>query len=185
MGQKDAELSAILEAFSQRTRKLIEGSVRPVISNLDKKVDEIGARIVGFTDTVQALQEQLNGMEKQADALNVKLMQNSRRVASIAKRQSIQQEKIDEITRRLDELAAEGSPAVIRRNGREAAILREAAYKAIDSVAKGHRREAMRELNRRGTVCRDTEGKFTVPVWMPGYGVIRAVVVVTEGKDDA
>ena len=81
MGQKDAELSAILEAFSQRTRKLIEGSVRPVISSLDKKVDEIGARIVGFTDTVQALQEQLNGMEKQADALNDKLMQNSRRVA--------------------------------------------------------------------------------------------------------
>lgn len=185
MGQKDAELSAILEEFSQRTRKLVEGSVRPVIYSLDKKVDEIGARIVGFTDTVQALQEQLNGMEKQADILNVKLMQNSRRVSSIAKRQSLQQEQIDEITRRLDALAAEGSPAVIRRNGREAAIARDAAYNAIDSVAKGQRREAMRELNRRGTVCRDTEGKFTVPVWMPGYGIIRAVVVVTEGEDDA
>ena len=181
MGQKDAELSAILEAFSQRTRKLIEGSVRPVISSLDKKVDEIGARIVGFTDTVQSLQEQLNGMEKQADILNVKLMQNSRRVASITKRQSIQQEKIDEITRRLDGLAAEGSTAVIRRYGRETAIVREAAYKAIDSVAKGHRREAMRELNRRGTVCRDTEGKFTVPAWMPGYGVVRALAAVPAG----
>ena len=131
MGQKDAELSAILEAFSQRTRKLIEGSVRPVISNLDKKVDEIGARIVGFTDMVQTLQNQIDGMEKQADALNVKLMQNSRRVASIAKRQSLQQEQIDEITRRLDALAAEGSPAVIRRNGREAAIARDAARDSL------------------------------------------------------
>lgn len=186
--KKEPGFDELIEMFGRRARELMEASLKPVIAEFDTtiaslggKFDRIDSRLREIGAMSDSIEGQLKEMQLRSDAIDRKLMVNAHRVRSVAKKQTLQQEQIEELKRRVEELAGEDSSAVIRRDAKKVAIDRDAAYKAIDEVAKKKHRAAMRALHEAGILCRDHEGKYTTTVWDPNDGkTVRAVVVIRE-----
>lgn len=111
------------------------------------------------------------------DAIERKLKINRKQVRNVAQAQALQQEQIDELRRRLDELSAGKDVLWRSADGRKIALDKEAAYRSFAGCGIS-RRQALLALRDMGLLLPDQYGKMTAPVQTPDRRCVRAVVIL-------
>lgn len=197
--KSDPSVEMLMNEFVERAGGIMRELFAPKFQEVNCRFDEIGGRFDFIEQKLRSFEQISEGIEKRISAVNKrsaeieqkldatgqKVDATVQRVARVERRQRSQQEQLDELKDCVGRLIREDSGAVIRRDGKRVAVDRETAYREINAVCKKkNHRAAMRMLYDAGIICRDSEGKFTTPVWKPGEGVVRAVIILDGGGEN-
>lgn len=136
--------------------------------------DKILKAIANLGVSVAELKTEIGG---RLNALELKLSGNRKELRRMQKAQEMQQEQIDELTKRVDALTK--SDAIWRSpKGNMVAVDKDSCYEAFEDLGI-RRRQAMLTLRELNKIQLDSQGKMTVPVRSDIDGrVVRAVVIL-------
>lgn len=131
-------------------------------------------------DTLEKLiRESIGGISEQISTLDKKLRSTGKKVHYVQKAQEMQQEELELLKQRVDELSRSDAAIWRSKDGHRTALDRDRLYKALCELGIP-KRQAMLTLRDLGIIQPTSDGRLTCPVRDGKRGLIRAVVIFRE-----
>ena len=136
--------------------------------------------LFGRLDGLEKLiRESIGGISEQISTLDKKLRSTGKKVHYVQKAQEMQQEELELLKQRVDELSRSDAAIWRSKDGHRTALDRDQLYKALCELGIP-KRQAMLTLRDLGIIQPTSDGRLTCPVRDGKRGLIRAVVIFRE-----